>query len=225
MERCEDFEVNIEMRLHGALDAPQTDRLVAHLATCVSCRAFEDLAKGSENAMNQQTNLHLQTLDWNGLWKRTKSFFETQSRQRLISSAVVVGALAPMMMLMMNDVFWSAAFLFGTWAAAITWRLWSSRQKLAAVAKYEGNTGELLFFYRRELEDRLRSTRTAMLVVPLWVALFAFRIGHPLASTQQWIGFVGMGVVSLGGAAYVWLVRRPRIARELGQLKADLQSR
>lgn len=225
MERCEDFEVKIEMRLHGALDAPETDDLAAHLATCASCRAFDDLAKGSENAMNQQTNLHLQTLDWDGLWKRTKSFFETQSRQRLVSSAVVVLALAPMFMLMMNDVLGSGAFLFGTWGAAITWRLWSSRHKLAAVAKYEGNTGELLFFYRRELEDRLRSTRAAMLVVPLWVALVALRIAHPLASTQQWIGFVGMGVVSLGGAAYVWLVRRPRIARELGQLKADLQNR
>jgi hypothetical protein len=222
MERCEDFEVSIEMRLHGALDAPQTASLADHLATCASCRGFEELAKGSENAMNQQTSLHLQTLDWDALWKRTKTFFDTQSRQRLISSAVVIVLLAPMMMLMLNDVVWSTAFLFGSWGAAITWRLWSSRQKLAAVAKYEGDAGELLFFYRRELEDRLRSTRAALLVVPLWVALVAFRAGHPFASTQQWIGFVGMGVVSLGGVAYVWLVRRPRIARELRLLKADL---
>ena len=225
MERCEDFEVKIEMRLHGALDAPETDHLATHLASCVSCRAFEALAKGSENAMNQQTNLHLQTLDWDGLWKRTKTFFETQSRHRLISSAIVICALAPMTMLAVNDVLGTGALVFGTWAAAIAWTLLSSRYRLRAICKYEGDTGELLFFYRRELEDRLRRTRTALGVFPLWMMLFAFRVLHPHGSTRELVGFIGMGVVSLAGATYVWLVRRPRIARELAELKADLKSR
>jgi len=225
MERCEDFEVGIEMRLHGALDAPQTDSLVAHLATCASCRAFEQLARGSENAMNQQTNLHLQTLDWDVLWKRTKTFFDTQSRQRVLSSAVVVLALAPMMMLMEKNVLYNAVLLGGSWAAAITWRLLSSRQKLAAVAKYEGDTGELLFFYRRELEDRLRATRAVLVVLPMLAIFLAIRLTHPFETMEQWIGFAGVVLVSLGGLAYVWLVRRPPIARELQQLKSDLQKR
>jgi hypothetical protein len=227
MERCEDFEVSIEMRLHGALDAgaPRSGQLDDHLATCASCRAFEALAKGSENAMNQQTNLHLQTLDWDGLWKRTRTFFDTTSRQHLVSSAVVVLALAPMMMLMENDVLGSAALLGISWALAIAWRLWSVRRRLAAVAKYEGDTGELLFFYRRELEDRLRSSRFVLFLVPVWAGLVAVRIVHPFETAQQWIGFAGLGVVILGAVAYVWLVRRARVARELSQLRADLQHR
>jgi hypothetical protein len=225
MERCEDFEVKIEMRLHGALDAPQTDQLVAHLTTCASCRAFEVLAKGSENAMNQQTNLHLQTLDWDGLWKRSKIFFDRQSRQHVISSAVVVVALAPMMMLMENDILRSGALLLFSWVAAIAWRSWSIRQRLAAVAKYEGDTGELLFFYRRELEDRMRSTRRVLLLLPVSAVPLAVRLVHPFTTTRQWVGFVGMYVVILGAIAYVWLVRRPRVARELQQLKADLRNR
>ncbi|MDB5213293.1 MAG: hypothetical protein JWO86_1220 [Myxococcaceae bacterium] len=225
MERCDEFEVSIEMRLHGALEAPQTSQLADHLATCASCRAFEDLAKGSENAMNQQTNLHLETLDWDALWKRTRTFFEITSRQHIVSSAVVVLALAPMMMLMEDDVVASVALLGTSWVAAIAWRMWSVRQRLAAVAKYEGDTGELLFFYRRELEDRLHSGRFVLLLVPLWAALVAFRITHPFTTTSQWIGFAGLGVVILSAVAYVWLVRRPRVARELQQLKADLQNR
>lgn len=224
MERCEDFEVSIEMRLHGALDAraAQTTQLVAHLATCASCRAFEALARGSENAMNQQTNLHLQTLDWDGLWKRTRTFFDTSSRQHVVSSAVVVLALAPMMMLMENDVAGSAALLLTSWALAIAWRMWSARQRLAAVAKYEGDTGELIFFYRSELEQRLRSTRSVLFMLPLFAVFVAFRITHPFTTTSQWIGFAGLGVVILSALAYVWWVRRPRVARELQQLKADL---
>lgn len=225
MERCEDFEVNIEMRLHGALDAPAAEHLALHLATCASCRSFEQLARGSENAMNQQTNLHLQTLDWEALWKRTKTFFDTQSRQRVLSSAVVVLALAPMMMLMDNNVLFNALLLGGSWAAAITWRLLSSRHKLAAIAKYEGDTGELLFFYRRELEDRLRATRAVLVVLPIMAVFLVVRLTHPFATIQQWIGFAGVVLVSLGGLAYVWLVRRPPIARELQQLKADLEKR
>jgi hypothetical protein len=225
MERCEDFEVKIEMRLHGALDAPEAADLASHLATCASCTAFERLAKGSENAMNQQTNLHLQTLDWDALWKRTKTFFDTQTRQRALSSAVVVFAMAPMMMLMEDTVLHSALLLVGSWAAAITLRILSSKQKLAAVAKYEGNTGELLFSYRRELEDRLRATRRVLLVVPVLAGVFAFRLTHPFETTRQWMGLAGVLLVSLFAIAYVWLVRRPPIARELQQLKADLQKR
>lgn len=142
-----------------------------------------------------------------------------------MSSAVVVIALAPMMMLMESDVLGSAALLGISWALAIAWRFWSVRRRLAAVSRYEGDTGEILFFYRRELEDRLRSSRFVLLLVPLWAALVALRIAHPFETTQQWIGFAGLGAVILGAVAYVWLVHRARVMRELSQLRADLQHR
>lgn len=225
MERCEDFEVKIEMRLHGALSAPEAAVLASHLATCASCTAFERLAKGSENAMNQHTSLHLQTLDWDALWRRTQTFFATQTRQRALSSAVVVFAMAPMMILMEDTVWRSTLLLVGSWIVAITLRMVSSKRKLAAVSKYEGNTGELLVFYRRELEDRLRATRAVLVVLPILAVFMAVRLTHPLETLQQGIGFAGVVVVSLAGLAYVWLVRRPPIARELRQLEADLQKR
>jgi hypothetical protein len=228
MDRCEhseDFEVRIEMRLHGALDAPSEAELAAHLATCASCRAFEDLAKGSERAMNQQTNLHLEALDWDSLWKRTRTYFDRQSRQHMISSAVVVGALAPMMMLMENDVLRSGALLLFSWAAAIAWLRWSTRRKLAAVATYEGDTGELVFFYRRELEDRMRTSRRILWLVPVVMVAMAFRLVDPFHTVAQWVGFAGVYAVIFGAIAYVWFVRRARVARELRQLKADLQRR
>ncbi len=45
-----------------------------------------------------------------------------------------------MMLLMEPDVLASVALLGGSWIAAITWRVWSARRRLAAVAKYEGDT-------------------------------------------------------------------------------------
>lgn len=224
MERCEEFEVGIEMRLHGALDVHQADALVSHLATCASCRAFEDLAKGSENAMNQQSHLHLQTLDWDALWTRTKRFIETQSRQRALAAAVVAIAITPTVMLQANDVVWSALGMVVLWGTVIGVYVLVQRRKLEAVAKYQGDTGELLFFYRRELEDRLRATRRGLLLVPMWLSLLAFHLVHPYETTREWIGFALLGVVIAGSSAYIWFGRRPPIARELAALKSELEA-
>ena len=175
--------------------------------------------------MNQTARLHLQTLDWDELWRRTKRFVERGSRDGILTSAVVALAVTPIVMLLERDVVRTAVAMFAIWAAGAGWRLLRSRRQMAAVAGYEGDTGELLFFYRRELEDRLRATRVALVLVPVWLALLAYRIGRPLDSTREWVGFAGVELVLLGSSAYVWLVRRPRIARELQALKADLQPR
>jgi hypothetical protein len=223
MERCEDFEVRIEMRIHDALDVRLVDDLVAHLATCASCRSFEDLAKGSEAAMNQQTHLHLHALDWDELWKRTRRFIETQSRQRVLSSAVVAIAITPAVMLSVGNVVWSAVAMVLLWGTVIGVHVLLQRRKLDAAARYQGNEGELLFFYRRELEDRLRATRSALLLPALWISLLAFHFFHPYDSPREWLGFALLGVVIGGASAYVWFVRRPPIARELAALKSDLK--
>lgn len=225
MKRCEDFEVEIEMRLHGALDVQHVANLVAHLATCASCRGFEDLAKGSETAMNKQNHFHLQTLDWDALWTRTKRFIETQSRQRVLASAVVALAITPAVMLSVNNVLWSAVGMVVLWGAVLCVHVLLQRRKLDAVTKYQGNAGELLFFYRRELEGRLRATRTAIFLVSAWLALFAFHLAHPYESSREWMGFASLGVVIAGASAYIWFVRRPPIARELEALKADLDTK
>jgi hypothetical protein len=113
----------------------------------------------------------------------------------------------------------------GAWAAGAVWRATTARRELAAAASYQGDTGELLFFYRRELENRLRSTQVA-LVLPLACALLIVRrLLHPFATINQTLGFAGLTAVLLASSAYVWFVRRPRLVRELAALKADLGKR
>ena len=224
MKRCEEFEVGIEMRLHGALDVQHAGSLVTHLLTCASCRAFEDLAKGSETAMNHQSHIHQQTLDWDALSTRTQEFIGTQSRQRVITAAVVAIAATPAVMLSVNNVLWSAIGMVLLWSTVIVVHRLLQRRKLDAIAKYQGDTGELLYFYRRELEDRLRATRQGALLFPLWVGLLAIHLAHPYESQREWVGFALLGVVVAGSSAYIWFVRRPPIARELAALKGELKA-
>ncbi len=221
MQSCEDFEVRVEMRLHGALDVPEAAILAGHLSACTSCRAFEALAAGSENAMNQRARTQLQTLDWDELWSRTRSMIARQSRDQVLASAVVAVAITPAIMLIEGNVLQTGIGMLVLWSAAIGWRLLSARRKLAAIVGYQGDTGELLFFYRRELEDRLRSARAIVPIFAVCVAVVVRRLFVPFGSVQQWIGLTLQAAVMFGACAYVWFVRRPRIARELAALKAD----
>jgi hypothetical protein len=38
MSACDEFEVAVEMRRHGALGAPEAARLEEHLRACAACR-------------------------------------------------------------------------------------------------------------------------------------------------------------------------------------------
>src|SRR5262249_20605815 len=51
MSLCNDHEVEIEKRLHGALEPDRVAALEAHLADCATCRAFERGARKMEEAI------------------------------------------------------------------------------------------------------------------------------------------------------------------------------
>ena len=51
MSSCDDFEVAIEKRRHGALEADETTKLEVHLASCLSCRTYEQRGTEMEATM------------------------------------------------------------------------------------------------------------------------------------------------------------------------------
>jgi hypothetical protein len=225
MKGCDEFEVAIEMRLHGALDADASASLTAHLAECPSCRAFEELARGTEKTMTQEAVAHAQAVDWEALGARTRAFIRSQARQRILAGTIVMVGMMPMTVLLGHDpvrsiVSTSAA---GALAMLVLWAL--AHRKLRALLRHDGDAGELLFFYRREVEDRLDATKRIFLVLPVWLILLANHVVHPFASLQAWLGFLGMGLVTTAACAYTWFVRRPRIQRELDALKAGASVR
>ena len=64
MAGCEDFQVAIEMRLHGALGDAGRAPLEEHLATCERCRAYEAAARGAEAIMEAQARDAVSRVDW-----------------------------------------------------------------------------------------------------------------------------------------------------------------
>jgi hypothetical protein len=224
MSSCDPFEMAIEMRLHGALARAEEDDLAAHLATCASCQGFERLAKGTETAMTERTATHLETIDWDALLRRTITFVERQSRQRLAVGALVVAATIGMMLVMGFPALSTAGETLATGCLLLAVFWVKSRRKLANARGAREDTGELLFFYRRELEDRLRATTMTAVLVPSWLVVSFLLIFRPyLVSPHAWAGFLGLCAVMLSIAAYAVVVRRPRIQRELDALKADVK--
>jgi drug/metabolite transporter (DMT)-like permease len=61
---CDDFEVAIEKRRHGALGEPERTALERHLATCASCRAFDETVRRTEATMTAMSEAALSAADW-----------------------------------------------------------------------------------------------------------------------------------------------------------------
>ncbi len=221
---CEENEIAIEMRLHGALEAERNHALERHLATCGSCRAFEALAKGTETMMTRQAATIAGTLDWDSLFARTNAFVAKQARQRLWIPPTVIAALTPFMMLQGHDPIRTAISMAIAMVVvtAVSWL--STLRRKAELASLERDTGELLYFYRSQLERRLRTMRGVIVLVPIWIVL-AIEQSQAVSSLREWVGLIGVGAVYLGIIGHVWLVRRPAIVRELASLKADTKAR
>ena len=64
MAGCEDFEIAIEKRLHGALGDPERRPLEEHLAHCERCRAYEAAARGAEAGMGAEAKAAIAEVDW-----------------------------------------------------------------------------------------------------------------------------------------------------------------
>src|SRR5712692_4282140 len=61
---CNEWEVRIERRGHGALAADEAGELEAHLAECAPCRAYAGLARGMERTMQTAGADLGERIDW-----------------------------------------------------------------------------------------------------------------------------------------------------------------
>jgi len=170
--------------------------------------------------MSEQARGHLETMDWETLFSRTRTFIDRSARTRVAAGAIVLLSTTSMVTLISRHPAQTAwhAMVAGVVTLGIIWI--SSRMKLARAARQRDDVGELLFLYRSELERRLRATwRVA--AIPVVIPLFFSAIHERLVSTQAWVGFIGMVCIMLAAMAHVVFIRRPRIQRELAALKAD----
>jgi hypothetical protein len=216
---CGQFEVAIEMLIHAALPSAEEAELGDHLVRCESCRSFERLARHTEKTMTAQTAAHIENVDWETLYLRTKQSIGKHTRERVIlGTAMLVGTSS--MLTLMEHGFGNVlpSLLAGSVLLVVLWGI--GRRKFGQLARHREDAGELLFLHRFELEERLRAARRSAIAIPFMIPFGFCVLRGLLVSTQAWIGFGGIVCMMLAVLAWVVLVRLPRLRRELDALKA-----
>lgn len=226
---CEEFEITIEMRRHGAADAAALVRLDAHLLSCEACRSYERLAGGTDEALQRRTGEAESRMDWKGLRRKVSAGRENFVHAGFFAAAlwsVVLGILwlvrfgalktrifdplpqvLPVLVLL-------TTFGLGMPACWILWVL-DRRRTLRKLASPEA----VLSAYRRDIGKWLRVNtwvfRCVLLLVPVlvfqWLRWRGPLDGHAAFSLLCQICLVGLNL-------YLYLVQRPRLLREDAEL-------
>lgn len=198
---CDDFEIAIEQRRAGVLDAAAVARLDAHLAGCPGCAAYRDVA----TALTVRAP---DSLDWNRLTQQMSRRIANARRQfwiHLLSIPVMAAVFAPFFGIraaLLGVAFWLVLFLAASAA--------KHRRLRAGLADRD-----VVAAHRRELEVIVRSARLNR------------RIFAPLVAIGALLGVIGgalepIHAIVFGGAILTTLTleQQARVARrELAELR------
>lgn len=220
MRSCDEFEMAVEMRLHGALEADRVSELEAHLGSCASCRAFETLARQTETVMATEAAIRMETVDWDAMRARITSFAQAQFTQSIKRGAVLILLLTPCSLLLTHGEGLRGMVWVGVGNGLAMLAAWSvAKWRLRRVVDNEGHRGELLYQARRDLERRVTATKVALLM-PLVVVYTLLLPAMDLPRDALRIaGAVGFLMLVIGIVAHTFFVRRPRLLRELDVVK------
>lgn len=220
MGTCEAFEVDIEMRLHGALDAGEERRLDAHLAGCEGCRRFEAAASGTDRLLREDPASPPRELA-SELRARAQRFARDYRRRMLMGLLWLVAFPAIYLFLdgpsaFVRNLVKIALFSVGT-AGLWTLMVWVRSRPLVEVLAVARAEGDLFVGYRRELERRLRLLRqriwSNVIFVPL---LMIFALSPPISTRFCLLEIACV----LGCGVQLWydLRTKRRLRRELEEL-------
>ena len=90
MAGCEEFQVDIERRLHGALGEAGRAPLAEHLAGCERCRAYEASARGAEASMEAGAREAVAQVDWDRVERGIRG--GVAASVRMLAAAVLATA-------------------------------------------------------------------------------------------------------------------------------------
>ncbi len=219
MTSCDDFELAIEMRNHGALPRDREDALLAHLLGCNGCRSFESLSTSSENAMSAHALTHIQSTNWDSLFANTTRVIQRNARDQILRGALALLVATVGLMLMSHRPLAIALIetVAGTLVFGFVWLL--SKRRLTKIAGMK-QQGELLFQHRFELESRVRGA-LRVLLLPLTLPFIYLELRPLLVSAQSWIGFGLVAAAILAQTSFVLFIRRPALQRELRELTSN----
>jgi hypothetical protein len=230
MPGCEHFEVEIEKRVHGALEGAGRAGLDAHLAGCAGCRAYEARARSAEAAMHGEASAAARAVDWAGVERAVRRW---RRRNRVLLGATLgtsLGALAVLSRRAGGEgrpaavtIAAGVAVLLLALAAAVRLLLWGAAGRAGPRGMDRAAPGEVLSIVRADLRRRAR-------LLPLVAAVVAvqglFLAGLAIARAEGGRTAMALGIaaaVSLGAAALVLGPKRAAVRRDLAALEGALR--
>jgi hypothetical protein len=220
MPGCDEFQVDIEKRLHGALGDAGPAQLEEHFATCERCRAYEAAARGAEASMAKEAGAAAAQVDWDRVERGIRG-----------------GVFASVRML-------TAVLCFAAWAAGMVWlstpaqfraeRLLRTMPSMAVlvvlvafVAAYSGrrltalaDRGEMLDTWRHMVWAHLVWARRMQWATAAVVAFLLYKALFGRATTYDPAVYFGGLAVPVAAVWFhlrsVKLPRAEREARDLG---------
>lgn len=224
MTTCREFQIAIEMRLHGALADERAAGLDEHLASCDACRRFETLAEKTKATMSMRANTVVSKMDWERVLERIKAtergLHQDLSWGRTLS-AITIGVaigVASLWLAGSRDTLFNIIFPC-IFIPAFTWlQRCGVRRRLQELKQAELVRDEIVQHYRKDVERRIRVLRRSILAAPLF-GIFCMGAGLYRAFSATSIAFhVILGLAFILLPLYTRIAVLPRLQRERKEL-------
>ncbi len=217
----DDFEIAIEQRLCGALDAAGAQRLDEHLSGCPECRAYEARARQEDGGRKAMFGQEVSAVDLERIGHRAQKIVVRGRRLQWImplSYLLFMGGMAVVLLVVSHN---RDAALFCAGMGVVGALLWgyltrrAQRRHLTVLA-----TQGPLALQRAELDRKIRYQRIAALsyvgvVFPITLTSFLLWDKRPL----ERVGGVVVMLSALLFGLLTWLRDLPRLRRERDELK------
>ncbi len=219
MNGCEEFEVHIERRMHGALGDAEQSRLEEHLAGCAGCRAYQCAARGAEAGMRARAGAAAAEVDWARIERGIRG--GVHASVRMLATAVVTTAyLAGMVWLSTTPSMREARLLRTLPALVVLVVLVAfvaaySARRLVALADRD----EMLETYRALVAANLQWARRMQWAIAAIVALLLYKALTGTAATfDPAVYYGGLALPMAAIWFYLRRVKLPRAEREARDL-------
>jgi anti-sigma factor RsiW len=216
MTSCDDFEVAIEQRLHGALDPDAAARLAQHLSSCEGCRAFEAQSRELEGAMRTHAADAIRDVDWSVLGRNVERW-KTQMLAGVWKGLAAVIVAVPLVGLVFGRGHIATGLVAGL--AVVGWGRIAARRSIAEVRAVEHAPGPLLVLLRSQLDRLIKIEKQNALVLPFFTLS---PVGGLLAGELTPWRIAGVAMLVLLFVALALrsrLVVLPRLLRERAELE------
>lgn len=195
MAGCDDFELAIEMRLHGALPPEESAALDAHLSTCERCREFQRRATETQRALTGSAGALAAAVDPGRVWAGVERMAR-EDRARIGRVALFQGVLVLATGFALGNYLVAAASILPVSAVVLTLLVLRSRAQARELALVGRSREDVLALYRRILERRIARLSRVVRVLPV-IGVMELTLTRPGAPWPKSLNHEGMTVFAV----------------------------